>query len=169
MTELVRNGSWNGSSKRFTARIAIVLLVTIGGLAALGIYLAVEGRSTASASPAGEEPAVVEPVEGTALARITLSPRAMKRLDVQIAPVRDVKVEGKQRTVVPYGAVLYDPNGHTWVYTSPKPRTFVRGRITVEFIDGNRAVLSAGPGPGVRVATVGVIELFGTELGIGGH
>jgi hypothetical protein len=168
MAESVKNGSWNRRGKPFTVRIATVLLLTAGGLAAGGVYLAVAGGSTASASPADEKAAVVEPVDGTALARITLSRSAMKRLDVQTAPVRNVKVQGKQRTVVAYGAVLYDSNGRTWVYTSPKPRTFIRGRIKVEFIDGNRAVLSAGPGPGVRVAIVGVAELWGTELGIGG-
>lgn len=169
MAELAKTGSWNGRGKPFTVRIAIVLLLLVGGLAALGVYLALAGGSTASASPADEIPAVVEPVAGTALARITLSSSAMKRLDVQTARVRSVVVGGRRRTVVPYGAVLYDPNGRTWVYTSPKPRTFVRSRITIEFIGGNRAVLSAGPGRGVRVATVGVAELFGTELGIGGH
>jgi hypothetical protein len=167
MSELVKDGLWNGRGGRFTVRIAIVLI--IGGLAAFGVYLAVAGGSTPSASAAGDEPAFVEPVDGTALARVTLSESAIKRLDVQTAPVRSVQVEGKQQTVVPYGALLYDPNGHTWVYTSPRPRTFVRARVTVEYIDGNRVVLSAGPSPGTRVATVGVAELFGTELGVGGH
>jgi len=39
--------------------------------------------------------------------------------------------------------------------------------ISVEFIDGDRAVLSEGPPAGTEVVTDGAAELFGAELGIG--
>ena len=48
--------------------------------------------------------------------------------------------------VIPYAAVVYDADGKTWVYTSPKPLTFVRSPITVARIAGDKAFLSAGPG-----------------------
>ena len=64
--------------------------------------------------------------------------------------------------------MLYDPNGETWIYTSPKPRTFTRQGITVDSIDGSRAVLSAGPAAGTQTVTVGAQELWGAELGIDG-
>ena len=35
----------------------------------------------------------------------------------------------KQRVVIPYSAVLYDADGATWMYTSPKPLVFVRQDI----------------------------------------
>lgn len=162
MAELVKEGPWNGRSRSLTTRITIVLV--IGALAALGVYLVVGGGSEASASATAEEPAVVEEIKGSDLLRITLSSKAMQRLDVQTAAVRDITVNGKQRTVVPYAAVLYDPEGHTWVYKSPKARTFIRARITVATIDGARAILSAGPVSGTRVVTVGGQELFGTEI-----
>jgi hypothetical protein len=162
MAELVKEGPWNGRSRRFTTRITIVLL--IGALAALGVYLAVGRGSEASASATAEEPAVVEEIKGSDLLRITLSEKAMRRLDVQTAAVRDITVNGIERTAVPYAAVLYDPEGHTWVYKSPKPRTFIRARITVASIDGVRAILSAGPASGTRVVTIGGQELFGTEI-----
>jgi hypothetical protein len=162
MGELVRHGFSNGQSGRSSVRIAGVMLL-VGALAAVGIYLGVAGGSTASASAAPEdEPAVIEEVGGKTY--ITLSASAIKRLDIKTAPVRNVAVEGQQRKAVPYGAVFYDPDGKTWVYASSKPRKFVRASITVDSIDGNRVLLSAGPAAGVLVATVGVQQLFGSEI-----
>jgi hypothetical protein len=63
--------------------------------------------------------------------------------------------------------VLYDPDGKTWVYKTTKPRTYIRHAITVDHIDGARAVLSKGPAAGTRVVTVGAQELFGAEHGVG--
>lgn len=120
------------------------------------------------ATAGGEEPAKVEPVEGNDdLHLITLTAEAAERLDVQTTAVR-VEGEGaRQRTIIPYSAVLYEPNGETWAYTSPESLTFVRAPIVIETIDGERAVLSDGPPLGTMVVTVGVAELFGAENGIG--
>ena len=60
--------------------------------------------------------------------------------------------------------MLYDPDGDTWTYTSPKPLVFVRAPIDVDRIDGDTALLSersAGRAP--TVVTVGAAELLGTE------
>jgi hypothetical protein len=116
------------------------------------------------------DPTRVEAVAGTDdLHRVILTAEAAERLDVQTVPVGEGEGEGmKQRTVVPYAAVLYETNGETWAYTSPEPLTFVRHRIVVESIDGDRAVLSEGPPAGTEVVTVGVAELFGAEYGVGG-
>lgn len=90
-----------------------------------------------------------------------------------LAPGRGVLVEltllgsGTQRKIIPYSAVAYDVEGRTWSYTSPKPLTFVRHPITVDYIDGDLAVLSEGPPPGTAVVMVGVAELLGAELGVG--
>jgi hypothetical protein len=133
--------------------------------------LAVSGCQGAEddAAAGGSDPATVEPVEGSDdLHRIVLTAEAARRLDIQTVPVRDAEGEGRQRTVVPYAAVVYEPNGETWTYTSPEPLTFVRHRIVVESIDGDRAVLSDGPPAGTTVVTVGVAELFGAEHGVGG-
>jgi hypothetical protein len=69
--------------------------------------------------------------------------------------------------VVPYAAVLYDARGNTWVYTNPKPLTFVRHAIHIDYIEGDLAVLSDGPPSGTEVVIVGAAELFGAETGIG--
>jgi len=140
-------------------RLALVLLAIV----ALPLLSACGGSSD-TASESG--PALVEPIDGTDLSRITVTAKAAERLDLQTTAVRSAAGEGKQ-TVIPYAAVLYQPNGETWTYVSPKPLTFVRERIVIDRIDGDRVVLSKGPAPGTKVATVGVAELFGAESGIG--
>jgi hypothetical protein len=153
--------SWRGRSGLW-----IAAAVLVAGAVAYAVYQGTEGSSQASMPE--EVPALVEQVDGTDVARVTLSAAAIKRLDLRTVPAREVLVSGRQRTVVPYGAVLYDPNGDTWIYTSPKPRTFIRQHITVDSIDGSRAVLSAGPAPGTQIVIVGTQELWGAELGIDG-
>ena len=152
---------WRGRSAWW---IAVALI--IAGVAAYALYQGIDGSSKASTEAA--EAAVVEPIDGSDLALVTLSAAAIERLDLKTVPVGKVSVDGESRTVVPYGAVLYDPNGDTWIYTSPKPRTFTRQGITVDSIDGSQAVLSAGPAAGTQVVTVGAQELWGAELGIDG-
>ena len=153
---------WRARGGRWIAAAVIVAAAT-----AYAVYQGFEGRSQASTAAEGE-PALVEHVEGTDVARVTLSATAIKRLDLRTVPARSVLVRGKQRTVVPYGAILYDPNGETWIYTSPKPRTFTRERIAVDSIDGTRAVLSVAPATGTPIVRVGTQELWGAELGIDG-
>ena len=74
---------------------------------------------------------------------------------------------GAQRKIVPFSSVIYDPAGGTWVYTSPEPLEYVRHPITVDYIDGDIAVLSAGPPTDTAIVAIGATELFGLEFGIG--
>ena len=117
----------------------------------------------------GDDIASVETIEGTDVARVTLSADAARRLDIQTAPVREVggASGGDPRTAIPYAAVLYDPNGDTWTYTNPEPLVFVRSAIRVDHINGETAVLSSGPSPGTAVVIVGASELLGTEYRVG--
>ena len=132
--------------------------VTALCLVVLGLALSACGGSSDSAAP-------VEPAKITKLAgdvnQITLTADAAKRIDVKTAAV---KSEGGD-TVIPYSAVLYDPDGATWTYTSPKPLEYVRADITVKSIDGQRAILTKGPPPGTAVVTLGATELWGVEYG----
>jgi hypothetical protein len=136
----------------------ILVAVLAAGLAALLISLG----SDSSSDEAGEgyEPARVEPIKGTDLSRVTLSADAARRLGIETAPVAR---HGAGETVIPYAAVLYDPNGHTFTYTSPKRHVFVRHSIGVDHIARGRAFLTSGPPSGTAVVTVGSQELFGTE------
>jgi hypothetical protein len=105
----------------------------------------------------------VEQIEGSDLSRIIVTEEAAQRLDIQTEAIRTIAVRGAQRTVVPYASILYDKEGHTWAYTSTEPLTFVRAPVSVDYIDGELAVLSAGPPAGTMVVTVGATELFGSE------
>lgn len=132
--------------------------LTALGLVVLGLSVSACGGSSGTSTPA--DPAQLTKLAG-GVNRITLTADAAKRIDVTTAPAES---DGGN-TVIPYAAVLYDPNGQTWTYTSPKPRVFIRADITVDRIDGDRAILAKGPAPGTAVVTVGAPELWGVEYG----
>ncbi len=116
------------------------------------------------------EPAHVEQIEGSEVKHVTLTEKAIERIDLKTALVREeqvVGIDGGMRKIVPYSALIYDPNGKTWVYISPEPRKFVRHPVDVERIVGDDAVLFAGPDKDTAVATVGAAELYGAEHGVG--
>jgi len=141
-------------------------------LAVLGLLIAIPQLSactqTSAEATSGAEPAKVEHVEGSEdVSRLTLTPKAVERLGIQTTPLSEATVAGKKRKIVPYGAVLYDAEGKTSVYVSSAPNTYVREPITVDFIEGDRAVLTAGPAAGTAIVTVGAAELYGTETGVG--
>jgi hypothetical protein len=142
-------------------------------IAALGLLIAIPQLSactqtSAEAESGGAEPAKVEHVEGSEdVSRLTLTPKAVERLGIKTAPLGEATVAGKKRKVIPYGAVLYDAEGKTSVYVNSAPNTYVREPITVDFIEGDRAVLVAGPAAGTAIVTVGAAELYGTETGVG--
>ena len=113
-----------------------------------------------------EHPSDVEEIEGSDLSSVTLTEKAIERIGLQTATVIEMR-HSPIRKVVPYSAIIYDPQGQTWVYISPKPRTFVRYKIDVDYIEGNNVILNEGPPVGTVIATVGVAELYGTEFEIG--
>ncbi len=140
--------------------------IVVGGilaaLAAAGVLLLAGGDApgeTTSSTP----PATVEQIDGGERSRLTLVDKAIERLGIETAPVR----AAGQRTVVPYSALLYDAAGKTYVYTRPEARVFVRESVTVESVEAELVVLTAGPAPGTAVVSVGAAELYGLEKGIG--
>ena len=141
--------------------------LVVAGLLAAGLQLSACTQQTAEAGRATEEPAKVEHVAGSDVSRLTLTARAVQRLGIQTAPVRRATVEGQARTVVPYGAVLYDAAGTTWVYVTREPLSYLRERIAVDDIEDDQALLTDGPAVGTSVVSVGAAELYGTEFGVG--
>jgi hypothetical protein len=135
--------------------------VFVGALLAVAVPVLVAACGGSSEEDATESPAAVQQIKGTELNRVTLTEEASKRLDVQTTAARS----RGGRVVIPYAAVLYDPDGKTWTYTSPKHLVFVRKDISVDRIDGDSALLTAGPSPGTTVVTVGADELWGVEYG----
>jgi len=108
------------------------------------------------------EPATLEPIEGSDVARVTLTEEAAIRLDIEVDPVLDAG----SATTIPYAAVFYTATGDTWTYTNPKPLTFVRVPIVVDHIRGDDVFLSDGPPSGMEVVTQGAAELYGTETDV---
>ena len=140
-------------------RWMMVVLLIIAGLQ-------LSACAQASATTAKVSPSKVEAIEGSEFKRVTLTQKAAQRLDIQTAPVREEQVDGTQRMVVPYAAVIYGLQGQTWAYTNPEPLVFVRQPISIDYIEGDRAVLVDGPAAGTAVVTVGGAELYGAETGV---
>lgn len=160
-------GPWNWEKMRgFVLPVLGTLLV--GGAFLL---IAAERDNPGSLSHLEAEtksgPAKVEPMGETGLNRVILTERAAERLDIQTMPVREQELDGEQRLVIPYSAVIYGLNGETWAYISPEKLTYYRDPITVDYIEGDIVVLAAGPSVGTEVVTVGVAELYGVDTGVG--
>jgi hypothetical protein len=140
----------------------------IGLMAGAAVILAGCG----TAAPAEVPPATVTPIAGSQVARLQLTGQGIQRLGIVVQPVRaapSAKSRTGVREVIPYSAVVYDTDGSTWTYANTAARTYVRKPITVAAIQGNVAVLSAGPPVGTAVVTVGAAELLGTEYDISGE
>jgi hypothetical protein len=136
-------------------------------LATMLALLAIPLLATACGGTSAEEPsaesAVTKQVPGTDIVRVELTADAAERLGVKTVPVRSDSKSG--RAVIPYAAVLYDPDGSTWTYASPARLVFQRKDITVARIQGDAAVLSRGPLVGTVVVTAGATEIWGVEYG----
>jgi len=136
--------------------IAVLMLVGLSMAACSDKATKAEGDHGAAA---------VEPVKGTDLGRVTVTKDAARRLDIQMEAV--TATAGGQGTQIPYGAVLYDPQGDTWAFVNVSALTFVRAPIDVDHIEGDVAFLSGGPPAGTKVVKVGAAELYGAEIGVG--
>jgi hypothetical protein len=135
---------------------------SIVALTAACLSLAACADTPPTDSTAGDA-AKIEDIAGSALKRVTLTATAAKRLDLQTGRVR----AGGSTTQIPYSAVLYDPDGHTWAFAETAPRSFVREPISVATIASDVASLTAGPPVGTEVVIVGAEELYGAEIGVG--
>lgn len=136
-------------------------------LALLGVGLLVEGCRQIEEEPAQvHQPAKVEEVAGLDVLQVSFDPVAAERVSLRTARVRDTDAG----TVLPYAALIYDPQGRAWVYTNPAPLTFRRAEVVVDRIMGRRVWIHHGPPSGTRVVTVGATEVYGAELDVaGGH
>jgi hypothetical protein len=68
--------------------------------------------------------------------------------------------------VVPYSALLYQPNGSSVIYTVTGPLTYTLVPVNVTGIQGDQVDLT-GLAPGTAVVTVGGEELLGVQDGVG--
>jgi hypothetical protein len=135
----------------------LAAVILIASLALTGCSAKPEASSPAT------PPVQVTHLGGAVASRVTLTEDAAKRIDLQTDTVQTESVGGVERTLVPYASIVYDTVGNTWIYTSPNALTYERIPVSVDSIDGDDAVLVAGPAAGTTVVTVGAEELFGAE------
>jgi hypothetical protein len=143
--------------------------MAVGLVVAAGLVLGGCARTEHGDEAATDGAGKVEHVGGTA--RVRLTALAAKRLDVQTAPVREAQVAAPGRPsagaaaekVIPFAALLYEPDGAAFTYTNPEPFVYVRQPVKVDAIKGDQAFLSDGPAAGTAVVTVGGAELSGIE------
>lgn len=137
---------------------------------ALLVFISGSSSETAAGTTTKSGPAVIgDKNESTGIASVTLIEKAAERLGIEtvaVAEANDVREGSSGSLAVPYGAILYDAKGSSFVYTVAGPLSYVRAPITVEYVEGDQAILSAGPSVGTQVVSVGVAELYGAETGM---
>ena len=129
-------------------------------LAPIALALALAAPALAGCTEVESESATGYEPSKLANDRVTFTPEAARRIGLRTGVVRRRGGE----VAVPYAALLYGPDGKTYVYRSPRPLRYVRESVRVGRIRGDRVVLTRGPAPGTRVVTVGTTEVYGTEL-----
>jgi hypothetical protein len=111
----------------------------------------------------GVEPPVIEQPGDSILYRVRLTPKAIENYRIKTAPVREVAARSggeRLQKAVPGAAVIYGPEGNTWIFANPESMLFIREPITVERIDGDLAILSQGPPAGTEVVIAGAENLL---------
>jgi hypothetical protein len=147
------------ASRPSSSRACLLSAALVLALAALPVAGCTEVETETETS---YEPSELKPVKGNDdIQRVVFTEEGAKRVDLQTTSVR--------RNVVPYAALIYDPEGKTYVYTSPKPLEYLREEVEVDRIEGDRVLVSRGPAPGTKVVTVGAAEVYGTELEVPSH
>ena len=147
-------------ARRWRRSAAAVVLILLAGLAVSAC------KEVETETETGYVPARLDPVKGSDdLKRVTFTSRAAERVGLRIAPVR----RSGGRMQVPYAALVYDPEGKTYVYKSLSPLTFVREEVQVDRIEGNRALLSDSVPLGTGVVSIGAAEVYGAELEVASH
>jgi hypothetical protein len=139
-------------------RHPIAVLLIVGSLApALSACTQVEeSESTYS-------PTEVTPVKGSDdIQQVTFTAIAARRAGVRTA---SVQASGRLRSI-PYAALIYNEEGTTYTYVSPKPLVYVRERIDVDRIAGDHVLLRHGPPAGTAVVTTGAAEVYSAEFGV---
>ena len=122
-----------------------------------------DGKSAANAKSATPKTGPIVKEEADGLKRITLRDIETKRLGIEFEQV----TKTGERLTIPYKALLYDPTGREWAFTSPEANVYIRAALKVETIVGDKVYLAQGPAIGTRLVTAGAAELYGIEFGIG--
>jgi hypothetical protein len=150
--------------RALAGRLAAGLLA---GLIAVGTTGCAGGAEEETNGSANGDAAKVEQVDGSDIPRITLSDEAVERLGVTTDPVALQASGDIRQPAIPYKAVVYDAQGQAFSYVTSQPHVYTRVPLTVDDVQGDTAVLAAGPAVGTPVVTTGAQELWGAETGVG--
>jgi hypothetical protein len=139
---------------RFVRHAALLIVIAVAALAGCG-----RGSDTS-----GPPPTAHLRLGQHGAASVVLTPLGAQRAGIQTA-VASSAAQGGQ-AVVPYSALLYQPNGSSVVYTVTGPLTYTPVTVSVAGIQGNQIYVT-GLAPGTTVVTVGGEELLGVQDGVG--
>jgi hypothetical protein len=139
---------------RFNRSAALPIIIAAAALA---------GCSSSSAPPGPPPPAHVT-VGNHGTVSVVLTPLGAQRTGLQTAVA--TRAGRAEQAVVPYSALLYQPDGSSVIYTVTGPLTYTLVPVTVASIQGNNVYLT-GLAPGTTVVTVGGEELLGVQDGVG--
>jgi hypothetical protein len=139
---------------RFSRSAALLIIIAVAALA---------GCSSNPAAPGPPPPAhLTFGNHGTV--SVVLTPLGAQRASLQTAVAAPAGVPGQ--AVVPYSALLYQPDGSSVIYTVTGALTYTLVRVAVASIQGNDVYLT-GLAPGTTVVSVGGEELLGVQDGVG--
>lgn len=131
--------------------------------------LAASGLAACAGSPPATgttAPARIVRTGHSAIPSVVLTPLGARRIGIQTVPAAAARRRGSL-TIVPYAALLYEPDGRTAVYVATGPLTYTRRYVAVRTITGSSVLVSSGLRPGASVVTVGAEELLGVQNGVG--
>jgi hypothetical protein len=134
--------------------IAVVFLIGV-------FYVVFNSKEKSVYSNIDSAPAYIKEGENGNLSQVVLTKRAIDNLDLQTMIVT------KDKKTIPYSAILYDINGKTWVYTNLESMIFIRKEVFIAGVVGSEVILSEPLLNNTAIVTVGALELFGVEEGIG--
>jgi hypothetical protein len=139
---------------RFRRSAALLLIIAMAALAGC--------TRTTSAGP-GQTPSAQLRV-GHHGVSVVLTPLGAQQVGIRTT----VAAPGHQggQAVVPYSALLYQPDGSSVVYTVTGTLTYTLVAVNVASIQGDEMYLT-GLAPGTSVVTVGGEELLGVQDGVG--
>ena len=142
---------------RFSRSAALLIIIAVAALA---------GCSSTPATPAtpGAPPLAHVTVGHNGTVSVVLTPQAAQRTGLQTAVA--ARADRGPQTVVPYSALLYQPDGSSVIYTVTGPLTYTLVPVGVASIQGNQVYLT-GLAPGTTVVAVGGEELLGVQDGVG--
>jgi hypothetical protein len=139
-------------------------ILTAAAGVALGVAVGVAGCGRSPATPQQSPPPARMEQIGRGVPSVVLTPAGAARIGVRTTPAA---AAAGGMTVIPYSALLYEPDGTAAVYVNTSPLIYTRSIISVGHIAGDQVYVSRGLAPGMRVVTVGAEELLGVQNGVG--